>query len=104
MGENGAGKSTLMKCLIGMYQPDSGSVELAGEEMNFKDTKDGLEHGISMIHQELSPVPEMMVAENIWLGREAPRPPGAAGPPDHDPQNPRALQGVGASTSIPGLR
>jgi len=70
MGENGAGKSTLMKCLIGMYQPDSGSVELAGEEMNFKDTKDGLEHGISMIHQELSPVPEMMVAENIWLGRE----------------------------------
>ena len=70
MGENGAGKSTLMKCLIGMYQPDSGSVELAGEEMNFKDTKDGLEHGISMIHQELSPVPEMMVTENIWLGRE----------------------------------
>ena len=38
--------------------------------MRFKDTKDGLEHGISMIHQELSPVPEMMVAENIWLGRE----------------------------------
>ncbi|MDO5093674.1 MAG: sugar ABC transporter ATP-binding protein [Propionibacteriaceae bacterium] len=70
MGENGAGKSTLMKCLIGMYKPDSGSVELAGEVLNFKDTKDGLEHGISMIHQELSPVPEMMVAENIWLGRE----------------------------------
>ena len=70
MGENGAGKSTLMKCLIGMYSPDEGTVELAGDIVRFKDTKDGLEHGISMIHQELSPVPEMMVAENIWLGRE----------------------------------
>ena len=70
MGENGAGKSTLMKCLIGMYTPDEGTVELAGDIVRFKDTKDGLEHGISMIHQELSPVPEMMVAENIWLGRE----------------------------------
>ncbi len=70
MGENGAGKSTLMKCLIGMYTPDEGTVELAGDIVKFKDTKDGLEHGISMIHQELSPVPEMMVAENIWLGRE----------------------------------
>lgn len=70
MGENGAGKSTLMKCLIGMYTPDAGTVELAGDVVSFKDTKDGLEHGISMIHQELSPVPEMMVAENIWLGRE----------------------------------
>ena len=70
MGENGAGKSTLMKCLIGMYTPDEGTVELAGDIVRFKDTKDGLEHGISMIHQELSPVPEMMMAENIWLGRE----------------------------------
>ena len=70
MGENGAGKATLMKCLIGMYTPDEGTVELAGDIVRFKDTKDGLEHGISMIHQELSPVPEMMVAENIWLGRE----------------------------------
>jgi len=70
MGENGAGKSTLMKCLIGIYTPDEGTVELAGDIVRFKDTKDGLEHGISMIHQELSPVPEMMVAENIWLGRE----------------------------------
>ena len=70
MGENGAGKSTLMKCLIGMYTPDEGTVELAGDIVRVKDTKDGLEHGISMIHQELSPVPEMMVAENIWLGRE----------------------------------
>ena len=80
MGENGAGKSTLMKCLIGMYTPDEGTIELAGDIMKFKDTKDGLEHGISMIHQELSPVPEMMVAENIWLGREPRGPLGLLSP------------------------
>ena len=80
MGENGAGKSTLMKCLIGMYTPDEGTVELAGDIVRFKDTKDGLEHGISMIHQELSPVPEMMVAENIWLGREPRGPLGLLSP------------------------
>lgn len=80
MGENGAGKSTLMKCLIGMYTPDEGTVELAGDVVRFKNTKDGLEHGISMIHQELSPVPEMMVAENIWLGREQRGPLGLLSP------------------------
>lgn len=70
MGENGAGKSTLMKVLIGMYQRDAGTVKLDGEAVNFASTRDGLDNGISMIHQELSPVPEMTVAENIWLGRE----------------------------------
>ena len=70
MGENGAGKSTLMKCLIGMYIPDSGTVRLDGREVSFQNTRDGLANGISIIHQELSPVPEMTVAENIWLGRE----------------------------------
>lgn len=70
MGENGAGKSTLMKCLIGMYQPDSGKIIFDGEEVKIPDTKTGLGMGISMIHQELSPVPEMTVAENIYLGRE----------------------------------
>lgn len=70
MGENGAGKSTLMKVLIGMYVPDAGTVVLDGKPVSFSTTRDGLEAGISMIHQELSPVPEMGVAENIWLGRE----------------------------------
>lgn len=70
MGENGAGKSTLMKVLIGMYQKDAGTVKINGEVKEFTSTKDGLSNGISMIHQELSPVPEMKVAENIWLGRE----------------------------------
>ena len=70
MGENGAGKSTLMKVLIGMYQPDEGTITLAGEGVQIPDTATALRLGISMIHQELSPVPEMAVAENIYLGRE----------------------------------
>lgn len=70
MGENGAGKSTLMKVLIGMYQADAGRVRLAGEEVQIADPARALALGISMIHQELSPVPQMSVAENVYLGRE----------------------------------
>lgn len=70
MGENGAGKSTLMKVLIGMYQPDGGTITFDGKQVEISDTATGLSLGISMIHQELSPVPEMTVAENIFLGRE----------------------------------
>lgn len=69
MGENGAGKSTLMKCLFGIYVPDEGEIILEGNKMQFKNTKDALENGISMIHQELHPVPHRSVMENIWLGR-----------------------------------
>ncbi len=70
MGENGAGKSTLMKVLIGMYAMDSGSILFKGKPVVIKDTETALKMGISMIHQELSPVPYMSVAENIFLGRE----------------------------------
>ncbi|MFV8798102.1 sugar ABC transporter ATP-binding protein [Yersinia sp. LJYL362] len=70
MGENGAGKSTLMKCLIGIYHPDEGSIKVRGETVTFEDTLDALHAGIAMIHQELNLVPHMTVAENIWLGRE----------------------------------
>lgn len=70
MGENGAGKSTLMKILAGIYTPDSGSIAIDGEPTQVTDPKDALAHGVAMIHQELSPVPEMTVAENIFLGRE----------------------------------
>jgi ABC-type sugar transport system, ATPase component len=70
MGENGAGKSTLMKCLIGMYVPDSGAITFKGERLNITNTHYALSKGISMIHQELSPIPQMTVAENIYLGRE----------------------------------
>src|ERR1700738_1630244 len=70
MGENGAGKSTLMKCLIGIYAPDSGTITFKGERLNIPNTHYTLSKGISMIHQELSPIPQMSVAENIYLGRE----------------------------------
>ena len=69
MGENGAGKSTLMKCLFGVYTKDSGHVYLDGREVNFANSKEALENGIAMVHQELQPIPARTVAENIWLGR-----------------------------------
>jgi inositol transport system ATP-binding protein len=71
MGENGAGKSTLMKIIFGIYTPDSGSIKFKGEEIKLSGSKDALRRGISMIHQELTPVPQMTVAENIFLGRES---------------------------------
>ncbi len=70
MGENGAGKSTLMKCLFGIYHEDAGEIILKGNRAKFHSAKDALEAGVSMIHQELSNVPERSVRENIWLGRE----------------------------------
>lgn len=70
MGENGAGKSTLMKCLFGMYTKDEGEVYLNGEKVEFHSAKNALESGVSMIHQELSNVPDRFVMENLWLGRE----------------------------------
>lgn len=70
MGENGAGKSTLMKCLFGIYKADAGDISIYGKPCRFNGTKDALEAGVSMIHQELSNVPERTVAQNLWLGRE----------------------------------
>lgn len=69
MGENGAGKSTLMKCLFGIYKRDGGTVVLDGEEVNFKDANDALHHGIAMVHQELQPILDRSIAENIFCGR-----------------------------------
>ena len=69
MGENGAGKSTPMKCAFGLYDPDEGEVYLDGEKVSFKTQKEGLEHGISMIPQELNPIRFRNVAENIFCGR-----------------------------------
>ncbi|MDO5702460.1 MAG: sugar ABC transporter ATP-binding protein [Lachnospiraceae bacterium] len=69
MGENGAGKSTLMKCLIGIYTATSGEIYFDGKKVDFTSPTQSLRAGISMIHQELSPVPERPVCENLWLGR-----------------------------------
>jgi len=70
MGENGAGKSTLMKVLLGIYRPEKGSIRFDGVTHEVMDIRKSLQYGISMIHQELSPIPYMTVAENIFLGRE----------------------------------
>lgn len=68
MGENGAGKSTLMKCLFGMYSLDEGQIFLRGEPITLKDSHDAIVKGIAMIHQELQPITEMTIAENLFLG------------------------------------
>ena len=69
MGENGAGKSTLMKCLFGIYSKDSGQILLNGKEVSFKTSKEALEHGVAMVHQELNQALKRNVMDNIWLGR-----------------------------------
>lgn len=69
MGENGAGKSTLMKCLFGMYAKDGGQIFLEGKEINFKNSKEALENGVAMVHQELNQALKRNVMDNLWLGR-----------------------------------
>lgn len=70
MGENGAGKSTFMKILMGLLKPDSGEIIFEGEVLKNTNVHENLQKGISMIHQEILVVPELTVAQNIFLGRE----------------------------------
>jgi ABC-type sugar transport system ATPase subunit len=70
IGENGAGKSTLMKILLGIYRRDAGEIIFNKKAVYYSSPITALRDGISMIHQEISLVPDMDVAENIWLGRE----------------------------------
>ncbi|MBD5098589.1 MAG: sugar ABC transporter ATP-binding protein [Clostridiales bacterium] len=69
MGENGAGKSTLMKCMFGIYHMDEGEVIYEGEPVHIRGPLDALHRGIAMVHQELQPIPERSIAENIYVGR-----------------------------------
>ena len=69
MGENGAGKSTLMKCLFGIYNKDEGHIYLEGKEVSFHSSRDALDHGVAMVHQELNQALKRSVMDNIWLGR-----------------------------------
>ena len=69
MGENGAGKSTLMKCLFGIYNKDAGHIYLDGKEIDFKSSKEALDNGVAMVHQELNQALKRNVVDNIWLGR-----------------------------------
>ena len=70
LGENGAGKSTLMKILMGIYQKDEGKVYLNGALEHFNSPRQALEKGIAMIHQELNPVLDLSIAENVFMGKE----------------------------------
>jgi len=70
LGENGAGKSTLIKIISGVYQRDGGEMYYQGKLCNFEHAKQALAQGISVIHQELSVIPDLTVAENVFLGRE----------------------------------
>jgi erythritol transport system ATP-binding protein len=69
-GENGAGKSTLMKILAGVETPTSGHIELDGQRVAFASSNDARDHGISIIHQELSLAPNLNVRDNVFMGRE----------------------------------
>ncbi len=69
MGENGAGKSTLMKCLFGIYSKDEGHIFLEGKEVDFKSSREALDNGVAMVHQELNQALRRNVMDNIWLGR-----------------------------------
>ena len=73
VGENGAGKSTLMKLLSGIYQPDAGEFYIDGEPLRVGAPKDAQDRGIAIIHQEFNLMPDLTVAENIFIGREQPR-------------------------------
>lgn len=70
MGENGAGKSTLMKILTGIYARDTGEVKVRGKLVDFKNPKEAEHAGIAVIHQELNILPDLTVAENLFLGNE----------------------------------
>ncbi|HRA48234.1 MAG TPA: ATP-binding cassette domain-containing protein, partial [Thermomicrobiales bacterium] len=70
LGENGAGKSTLMKILSGVHSPDEGEIVLNGRSVSFSSPAGAMSHGIGMIYQELTTVPSLSVAENVFLGRQ----------------------------------
>ena len=84
MGENGAGKSTLMKCMFGIYHMDEGEVIYEGEKVQINGPLDALNRGIAMVHQELQPIPERSIGENIFVGRYPTKKIGPVTIIDHD--------------------
>jgi fructose transport system ATP-binding protein len=70
VGDNGAGKSTLIKCLTGAEVPDSGSIEIDGEQVSFRRPQDGRHAGIETVYQTLAVSPALDIASNLFLGRE----------------------------------
>jgi putative xylitol transport system ATP-binding protein len=72
-GGNGAGKSTFLSILMGFIRPDAGDIFINGERCEFNHPKEALNAGVAIVQQELSAIPDLTVAENIWLGREPKR-------------------------------
>jgi len=70
LGDNGAGKSTLIKCLSGVYRPDSGHILMRGKEVTFTAPRDALAYGIATVYQDLAMIPMMSIARNFFLGAE----------------------------------
>ncbi|MCB6202005.1 sugar ABC transporter ATP-binding protein [Extibacter muris] len=70
VGENGAGKSTLAKCILGAYEPEEGRIFLEGRQVNFKTPKEALANGIAAVYQELTMIPHLNAAQNIFFNRE----------------------------------
>lgn len=89
LGENGAGKSTIGKILAGMYPPDSGTVEVNGETVEFGGIRSARRHGVGCVFQELSLAPDLSVQDNICLGAEHRF---ALAGPRQDVEGPRCLQ------------
>ncbi len=98
LGENGAGKSTLIKMLSGAYQPDSGRVLVDGEEVRVHGAQDSERLGIATIYQEFNLVPDLTVAENIFLAAAAPL---RADRPEEDGGRGRRAAGAGGCQRLP---
>lgn len=90
MGENGAGKSTLMKCLFGIYKMDTGTIKIDGNITTIENPDDALHKGLAMVHQELQPIPERTIVENMYLGRYPMKKIGPFGMVDHKTMNEEA--------------
>lgn len=99
-GENGAGKSTLMKILQGVYTMDSGSIKVAGKSVEIHSFQDAQRHGIGMVFQEFSLIPELTVAQNIFLNREPKNKVGFIADRDSAKRASAVLQSVGIEIDV----